>query len=73
MSLMTELERKITSGRFLLEKKHRFTLQAQSRIMSVDQVNQGDNKLLCIGQSNGVFSLFNLDTLESIHSFQISE
>jgi len=30
-------------------------------------------KLVCIGQSNGVFSLFNLDTLESIHSFQISE
>jgi WD40 repeat protein len=49
VSLMTELERKITSGRFLLEKKHRFTLQAQSRITSVDQVNQGDNKLLCVG------------------------
>ena len=41
--------------------------------MSADQVTQGEMKLVCIGQSNGVFSLFNLDTLESIHSFQISE
>ena len=48
-------------------------MQNQSRIISVDHVNQGDNKLICVGQSNGIFSLFNLDTLESIHSFQISE
>ena len=29
--------------------------------------------MVCIGQSNGVFALYNLNTLESIHSFQISE
>lgn len=28
---------------------------------------------MVIGQSNGVFGVFNADTLESIHSFQISE
>jgi len=29
--------------------------------------------ILVIGQSNGVFSLYDLDTLQSIHSFQISQ
>lgn len=29
--------------------------------------------ILVIGQSNGVFSLYDLDSLQSIHSFQISE
>ena len=70
---MTEFERNITKGRYLLEKKQKFTLQPQTRIVSCDQVSKGETPLLCVGQSNGVFSLFNLDTLESIHSFQISE
>lgn len=28
---------------------------------------------MVIGQNNGVFGVFNVDTLESIHSFQISD
>lgn len=28
--------------------------------------------ILVVGQSNGVFSLYDLDSLQSIHSFQIS-
>ena len=31
------------------------------------------NRIMVIGQSNGVFGVFNVDTLESIHSFQISD
>jgi len=71
--LMTELERGTTKGRYLLEKKQKFNLQPQTRVICCDKVTQGSNVLLCVGQSNGTFSLFNLDTLESIHSFQISE
>ena len=72
---MTPFERAATKGRFLLEKKQKFKLNAHTRIISCDKFSQGDadTVLLCIGQSNGVFSLFNLDTLESIHSFQITD
>ena len=48
-SLMTDFERSVTKGRFLLEKKQKFNLQAQSRVVSCDQVRQGDLKLICIG------------------------
>ena len=71
--MMTDFEKRITAGRYLLEKKQKFNLQSQTRIISCDKVNHSENTLLCIGQSNGTFSLYNLNTLESIHSFQISE
>ena len=71
--LMTKFEKEITSGRYLLDKKQKFTLQNQTRIISCDAFHKDENTLLCIGQSNGTFSLYNLNTLESIHSFQISE
>ena len=71
--LMTSLEERIASCRYLLEKKQKFKLPAQVHIKSCDHFNSDSAPLLCVGQSNGVFSLFNLDTLESIHSFQISE
>lgn len=70
---MSEFEQNITEGRYLLEKKHKFSLQTQTRVVSCDKFSRDGNSLLCVGQSNGVFSLYNLDTLESIHSFQISE
>lgn len=70
---MTSLEERIVKGRYLLEKKQKFKLAAQVHIKSCDHFNSDSAPLLCVGQSNGVFSLFNLDTLESIHSFQISE
>ena len=69
---MTDLEKKICEGRFLLEKKQKFKIPSQTRMISCDRFSRENTQLLCIGQSNGVFSLFNLDTLESIQSFQIS-
>ena len=73
IELMTELERESANGRYLLEKRSRFQLQSMSKIVSCC-VSQGNNLkvILVIGQSNGVFSLYDLDTLQSIHSFQIS-
>ena len=78
--LFTELEREASEGRFLLEKKSKFALQGGSKIVSCAVSARGGltsaklNKVvLVIGQSNGVFSLYDLDTLNSIHSFQISQ
>lgn len=71
LDLMTELERESASGRYLLEKRSRFQLQNMSKIVSccVSKGSVGGKVILVIGQSNGVFSLYDLDTLESIHSF----
>ena len=45
-----------------------------SKIVSCSVSGQKSNKvILVIGQSNGVFSLYDLDSLQSIHSFQISQ
>ena len=74
LELMTELERESAKGRYLLEKRSRFQLQSMSKIVSCSVSGQKSNKvILVIGQSNGVFSLYDLDSLQSIHSFQISQ
>jgi periodic tryptophan protein 2 len=58
-----------------LEKKTKISLsQGGVRVVSCEfSPLESANRIMVIGQSNGVFGLFNLDTLESIHSFQISE
>jgi periodic tryptophan protein 2 len=68
--LFTSFERELAygKGRFVLEKKSKFQMQADSRVVSCD-IAQGQNPILVLGQSNGVFSIYNLDTLQSIHSF----
>ena len=78
--LFTDLEREASTGRFLLEKKSKFALQGGSKIVSCAVSARGGSSsaklgkvILVIGQSNGVFSLYDLDTLNSIHSFQISQ
>jgi len=74
IELMTELERESSKGRYLLEKRSRFALGNMSKIVSCSVSSSKSSKvILVIGQSNGVFSLYDLDTLESIHSFQISQ
>lgn len=75
LELMTELEREASRGRYLLEKRSRFQLGEMSKIVSccVSASSNTSKIILVIGQSNGVFSLYDLDTLESIHSFQISQ
>jgi periodic tryptophan protein 2 len=77
--LYTELENKITQGRFLLEKKTKINLsQPGVKVVSCEfspavvQTGQ-QTRIMVIGQNNGVFGVFNVDTLESIHSFQISD
>lgn len=74
IELMTELEREAANGRYLLEKRSRFQLQNMSKIVSCcvshthgrksNQSGANSGKvILVIGQSNGVFSLYDLDSL----------
>ena len=71
MELMTELERESAKGRFLLEKRSRFQLASMSKIVSccvshgkgAEAETATSKVILVIGQSNGVFSLYDLDTL----------
>ena len=65
------MEKKINHGRFVLEKKTKVQLQ-NAKVVSCE-MSRGANKIVVIGQSNGVFGVFKSDTLEAIHSFQISE
>lgn len=73
------MERKITTGRYLLEKKTKIATSGNGvRVVSCEfsPLVNGEtaaNRIMVIGQSNGVFGVFNVETLESIHSFQISE
>jgi periodic tryptophan protein 2 len=65
--LFTDFEKRAQVGRYLLEKRTKFTLQQGSKIISVETNEEA--RLIVIGTSNGVFSLYNLDTLDSLHSF----
>ena len=66
---LSEFERNITKGRYILEKKQKIKIEGHHKIMIVE----ANNKILSVGQSNGSFSIFNIDNFEPIHSFQISE
>jgi periodic tryptophan protein 2 len=56
-----------------LEKKTKVNMQqAGVRVTSCDY-NNTVNKILVLGQSNGIFVILNIDDLSSVHSFQISE
>ena len=73
-ALFSELEREASTGRFLLDKKSKFSLQGGSKIVSCAVsskvgASSANKAIFVIGQSNGVFSLYDLDTLNSIHSF----
>lgn len=56
----------MTKGRYLLEKKTKLSLTTGGvRVVSCAM----GGTVLVIGQSNGVFGVFDVDTLENIHSF----
>ena len=69
MSLYTEFEKKIYSGRYILEKKQVFT--ANSKI-SKAQINLLSN-ILVIALENGVFSIYDLNSFENLYTLQITD
>ena len=66
---LSEFERKIMKGRYVLEKKHKIKLEGSAKVLLVES----SEKILAVGCSNGTFSLYNIDNLEPVHAFQISE
>lgn len=71
LDYLSEFEKIITKGRFVLEKKHRVKMTNNAKVICSEY--NPTTKILVLGLSNGLFSIFNLDTFEPIHSFQISE
>lgn len=65
----TDYEKLIMKGRFILEKKQLFQINGQ---ITKCEVNLKSN-ILVFGLSSGVFSLYNLNTLENIYTLQISD
>jgi hypothetical protein len=72
-ALLSSLEREASKGRFLLERKSQFSLSSGSKITSADLREDSQAGILVVGQSNGVFSVYNLDNLQPIQSFQIAQ
>jgi periodic tryptophan protein 2 len=66
---LSDFEKNILNGRYVLEKKHKIKLEGNAKVLHVE----ASNKILAIGCSNGVFSIYNIDNLEPVHAFQISE
>lgn len=66
---LSDFEKRILTGRYVLEKKQKIKLDGHAKVLHV----QASSKILAVGCSNGVFSIFNIDTLEPVHAFQISE
>ena len=66
---MTDFEKGIAHGKFILEKRTKFNLQGGSKLVSCTHTDE----VLVLSQSNGIFSVYNVDTLTAIHSFQIAQ
>lgn len=66
----TNFEEKIAKGRYILEKKQQFILK-NSKI-SRAEINTKTNILL-IALENGIFSIYNLSSLENIYTLQVTD
>ena len=64
------LERKVRRSRLILEKKYKFELSG-NKIRSA--AFNDNNFHLIFGMTNGSFGIYNINTMENIHTFQISE
>ena len=65
---MSEFEKNITNGRYVLEKrKHKIKTEKGSRVISADFSRV--SKRLVLGFSNGLFSVYDLENLDHLHSF----
>ena len=69
--LYSAFERSAHEGRYILERKQRFNVGQHGHVTRAQY--SATSKVLALGLSNGSFSLFNLDSLEPLHAFSISE
>jgi periodic tryptophan protein 2 len=67
--LYTDFENMIKKGRYILEKKQQFIIQSK---ITKAMINNKTNILL-IALENGIFSIYDLQTLDSKYTLQISD
>jgi periodic tryptophan protein 2 len=65
----TDYEKKMQSGRFILEKKQQFQINGK---IATCEINTSAN-ILVFGLHNGIFSIFDLNTFESKYTLQITD
>lgn len=65
----SNFEKKVLSGRYVLEKKQQFRFDGR---VSICEINSKAN-IIVFGLENGLFSLYDLNTLESRYTLQISD
>ena len=69
---LTEFEKKISSGRFVLEKKQQFNTNSKVCQCEISHNKNNNNSILVLGFIDGSFSIFSLTNFESIYSLKIT-
>jgi periodic tryptophan protein 2 len=65
----SDYEKKIQTGRYILEKKQQFQINGKIAICDINT----DANILVFGLHNGVFSIYDLNTFENKYTLQISD
>lgn len=66
---LSDFEKKIQNGRYILEKKQKFIINGR---ITICEINTKTN-ILVFGLTNGIFSIYDLNTLENKYTLQISD
>ena len=73
----TEFEKKILTGRFILEKKEQFIINSKVVMCEITQnipsTLSDDNNILVLGLQNGSFSIYSMNNFENKYSLKISD
>ena len=69
---LTDFEKKISSGRFVLEKKQQFNTNSKVCQCEISHNKNNNNSILVLGFIDGSFSIFSLTNFESIYSLKIT-
>ena len=67
---LTEFEKKISNGRFILEKKQQFN--TNSKVCQCEISTNNNNSILILGFIDGSFSIFSLTNFQNIYSLKIT-
>ncbi len=65
----SEFEKRIISGRYILEKKQQFQINGK---ISIADINTKSN-IIVFGLSTGIFCIYDINTFESKYTLQISD
>lgn len=69
----SEYEKKIITGRYILEKKQQFITNSKVVICEINQSYEQRDNLLVLGLQSGEFSIYSMNNFENKYTLQISE